>query len=84
MELPIFFRFLPLISREDRLEGTFNLIYGLNGGLTASEVKKLRRKDFNWFLERLRKQKENENQEIEKARGSYKAKPTGRMKYLGR
>ena len=84
MELPIFFRFLPLINREERLEGTFNLVYGMNGGLTASEVKSMRRKDFNWYLERLADQKKKENQEMEKVRSSYKSQPKGKMKYLGR
>ena len=60
------------------------MVYGMNGGVSFSEVQKMRRKDFIWFLERLRKQKERENQEIEKIKTGSSAAPSGRMKYLGR
>jgi hypothetical protein len=57
----------------------------MNGGLTYSEVRKMRKRDFLWFLERLRKQKERENKEIEKASQRKMGLPTsGKMKYLGR
>lgn len=86
LELQLFFRqFLSVICREERLEGTFNLLYGMNGGLTLSQVQTMKRKDFNWFLERLSNQKERENEEIERARsGTRTPAPSGKMKYLGR
>lgn len=86
LELQLFFRqFVPVTTRDEALEGTFNLLYGMSGGLTLSEIRTMKRKDFHWFLERLRKQKERENEEIEKARtGTRTPTPSGKMKYLGR
>lgn len=58
-------------------------MYGMNGGLTYSEIKKMRRREFTWMLERLRNQKEKENAEIEKARNGLSQSTGGKRKYLG-
>ena len=58
-------------------------MYGMNGGLTYSEIKKMRRRDFTWMLERLRTQKEKENAEIEKAKNGLSHSSSGKRKYLG-
>lgn len=56
-------------------------MYGMNGGLTYSEIKGMRRREFTWMLERLRTQKERENKEIEKAKNGLGH--SSRRKYLG-
>jgi len=57
-------------------------MYGMNGGLTYSEIRGMRRKEFTWMLERLRTQKERENAEIEKARNGL-GQSSSRRKYVG-
>lgn len=85
LELQLFFRqFLHVNARGDVLEGMFNLLYGMNGGMTWQDLKTMRRRDFEWFLKRLSDQKERENKEIERVRGQGTKTGTGAMKYLGR
>jgi len=57
----------------------------MNGGLTLQDLQKMTKKKFTFFMERLLKQKKDENAQLEKANRSYSApSTTGRMKYLGR
>ncbi len=58
-------------------------MYGMNGGLTYSEIRGMRRRDFTWMLERLRNQKEKENAEIEKVKNGLGQSSGGKRKYLG-
>jgi hypothetical protein len=55
----------------------------MNGGMTFSDVQRMRRRDFEWFLKRLVEQKEKENKAMEKATKTGKS-TSGRSKYLGR
>ncbi len=57
-------------------------MYGMNGGLTYSEIRGMRRRDFTWMLERLRTQKERENAEIEKVKNGL-GQSSSRRKYVG-
>jgi hypothetical protein len=41
------------------------LVYYANGGMTLSDVVKMNRKKFFWFIKRLRQEKEAENKAIE-------------------
>lgn len=84
LELQLFFRqFIPALSRDERLEATFQVLYGMNGGMTFSDIQRMRRRDFEWFLKRLVEQKEKENKAMEKATKTGKG-TSGRSKYLGR
>ena len=87
MEVSKFFRqFLTITDSEDIWEGQFNLIYHTKGGVTLEKSEKMQRKKFIWFLNRLTKQKHDENEAIKQAQESIKTpkRPQGKMRYLGK
>lgn len=61
-------------------------MYAMGGGITYSDILKMRKGRFLFFLERLAEQKKAENAAMEEARK--KGKPTtaktGKLKYLGK
>lgn len=84
MESITFFRFiLPLTSREDLWEQKFNLVYHTGGGITLNDVEKMKRKEFQWYKERIILQSKLERDAAENQAGVPTTSPsTGKMKYL--
>jgi hypothetical protein len=72
------------MDRGDLWEAQHNLIYNYNGGLSLSDVKKMRKKKFIWSLKRLAKQKKDENEAIKKANASMSKPSTKGKRYLGK
>jgi len=56
----------------------------MQGGVTWTEIRKMKRKDFFFALKRLTKQKIDETRAMEKSKSSIKPTTTGKMKYLGK
>lgn len=60
------------LNQEELNEQLFALVYLFKGGLAYDDVMQMTRRDREWFLDRIAKQKRDESKHIQQAKGNTK------------